>query len=109
MVRDTIARVMIVILLSSLPTLLLAQATNARLTGFVTDQSKALLSGVKVDAINADTNVHYGSTTNNEGSYTVTGLPPGDYKIEVGKPGFKSIIKTDVVLHLQDVVAINFT
>lgn len=90
-------------------TLLLAQTTNATITGFISDQSKALIPGIKVEVINTDTSLHYVSTTNSEGNYTVTGLPPGNYKIQVEKPGFKAIVKPDVVLHVQDVVAINFT
>ena len=97
------------LLFSLCATILPAQTTNATITGFITDQSKAVITGIKVEVINTDTNLHYGSTTNSEGSYTVTGLPPGNYKIQVEKPGFKAIVKPDVVLHVQDVVAINFT
>jgi hypothetical protein len=97
------------LLLSLCATLLLAQTTNATITGFITDQSKAIIPGIKVEVINTDTSLHYVSMTNSEGSYTVTGLPPGNYKIQVEKPGFKAIVKPDVILHVQDVVAINFT
>ena len=97
------------LLFSLCSTLLPAQTTNATVTGFITDQSKAVITGIKVEVINTDTSLHYVSATNSEGSYTVTGLPPGNYKIQVEKPGFKAIVKPDVVLHVQDVVAINFT
>ncbi len=97
------------LLFSLCSTLLPAQTTNATITGFITDQSKAVITGIKVEVINTDTSLHYVSTTNSEGSYTVTGLPPGNYKIQVEKPGFKAIVKPDVILHVQDVVAINFT
>lgn len=97
------------LLFSLCSTLLPAQTTSATITGFITDQSKAAITGIEVEVINADTSLHYGSTTNSEGSYTVAGLPPGNYKIQVEKPGFKAIVKPDVVLHVQDVVAINFT
>ncbi len=95
--------------LSSVPCpLLFAQTTNATITGFVTDPQKALIPGAKVIVINMDTNLRYTAATNQEGSYTVPGLPPGNYKIEVEKQGFKSIVKPDVVLHVQDAIAINF-
>ena len=43
-----------------------------------------------------------------DGSYTIPSLPPGTYRIEVEKSGFRSIIKRDVVLHVQDALVINF-
>jgi hypothetical protein len=105
MVRRIVAAVIILFC----PALLPAQSTDATVTGFITDQSKAAMVGVKVDVINVDTDIHFPSTTNTDGIYTVTNLPPGNYKIEVEKQGFKSIVKPDVVLHVQDAVAINFT
>jgi len=34
--------------------------------------------------------------------------PPGLYQIEIEKPGFKKLIKPDVILHVQDALAIDF-
>ena len=41
--------------------------------------------------------------------YLVPVLPPGHYHVQVSKPGFKTIIKADVVLSVQSAVALNFT
>lgn len=86
-----------------------AQTTNATLTGFVTDQSKAVMPGVKVEVINVDTGVHYSAVTNSAGSYMVPNLPPGDYEIEVQKQGFKTILRPGIALHVQQAAAINFS
>ena len=85
-----------------------AQSSDATLTGRVTDPTKALISGAKVDVINAETNVKYSTTTNSDGMYSLPSLPPGNYRMEVEKIGFKTIIRPDIVLHVQDVIAINF-
>jgi len=85
-----------------------AQSTNASITGYITDPAKAVIVGAKVIVINVDTNVRYEATTNGVGSYDVVSLPPGAYRIEVEKPGFKTVVKSDVVLHVQDTAAINF-
>jgi len=109
MLSRIVAALMFIVLRLSCPSLLTAQTTNATVTGFVVDQSKGVIVGANVDVINVDTNIHHPSTTNNDGSYTATNLPPGNYKIEVEKQGFKSIVKPDIVLHVQDAIAINFT
>ncbi len=87
---------------------LIAQSTNASVTGYVTDPSKAVLVDAKVIAINVGTNIRYESTTNKVGSYTFVNLPPGGYRVEVEKAGFKTVVKSDIVLHVQDAIAINF-
>jgi len=61
-----------------------------------------------VVAINTGTRIHYETVTNATGSYYVTDLPPGTYRIEVEKVGFKAVIKSDLVLHVQDALEINF-
>ena len=59
--------------------------------------------------MNDTTGVQYGGKTNNEGVCVVTNLPPGPYRMQVSKIGFKTLIKPDVVLSVQDSLAINFT
>jgi hypothetical protein len=85
-----------------------AQSTNASVTGYITDPTKAVIVGAKVIVINVDTNGRYEATTNGVGSYDVPNLPPGHYRIEVEKPGFKTVVKSDLILHVQDTAAINF-
>jgi hypothetical protein len=92
----------------SVPLITLAQSTNATLMGRVLDPGKATVPGASVEATNVDTNISYKGTTDNEGRFTIPDLPPGNYRISVAKPGFKSLVKPDVVLHVQDVIALNF-
>jgi Carboxypeptidase regulatory-like domain/TonB dependent receptor len=86
----------------------IAQSTNASLTGRITDSSKAVAPDAKVVAINTGTRVRYETVTNETGSYYVTNLPPGTYRIEIEKLGFKAVLKSDVILHVQDALEINF-
>src|SRR5437016_11416353 len=90
------------------PVALRAQSANATLTGRVTDPTKATIGGARVEAITVDTGVRYLAVTNSDGMYSLPGLPPGNYRIEVEKVGFRAIIRPEVVLHVQDVIAINF-
>jgi hypothetical protein len=75
---------------------LFAQSTNASLTGRITDSSKGVVPDTKVIVINTGTRVHCDSVTNETGSYYVTNLPPGTYRIEVEKLGFKAVIKSRI-------------
>jgi len=84
-----------------------AQSTNASLTGRITDPSKALIAGAGITVISAGTNARYEITSNESGEYYLTNLPPGLYRIEIEKTGFKKVIKPDVILHVQDALEIN--
>jgi hypothetical protein len=94
--------------LVALPSVLRAQSMDASLTGHVTDPSKAAIADAKVAVISVSTNFRYQSATNAAGEFYLANLPPGPYRIEIEKPGFKRLLKPDVVLHVQDALAINF-
>jgi hypothetical protein len=85
-----------------------AQSTNAAITGRVTDPEKAVIAGARVSAINTETSLRYEGTSNNTGSYVISNLPPGPYRVEVERPGFKTVVETGVVLHVQDAVELNY-
>src|SRR4029077_2773829 len=87
---------------------LCAQSTTASLTGRVTDPSKAVIAGAKVVAISAGTSMRNETTTNAAGEYYLRSLLPDTYRIEVENPGFKTLIKPDVILHVQDALHIDF-
>src|ERR1700751_536175 len=88
--------------------MLCAQSTSASLAGRVTDPSKARIAGAKVVAINAGTNVSDEAPRNAAGEYYLRSLVPGTYRIEVQKPGFRKLIKPDVILHVQDALNLDF-
>jgi Carboxypeptidase regulatory-like domain/TonB dependent receptor len=88
--------------------ILRAQSTNASLTGRVTDPSKAFIVGAKVAAVSSGTSFRYETVTNGSGEYYLTNLPPGSYRLEIEKTGFKKLIKPDVTLHVQDAIELNF-
>ena len=82
---------------------------TATLTGRVTDPSGSVIAGVKVEATNVETNVSFRTETNEEGLYTIPNLPPGTYRVVVQQPAFRTILKPDVELHVQDVITLNFS
>lgn len=89
--------------------LAVAQSTNATISGGVTDTSGNFITEANVDIANDATGVVYSARTNNSGMYLVPVLPPGHYHVQVSKAGFKTVIKSDVVLSVQSALALNFT
>src|SRR5437762_322708 len=85
-----------------------AQSPTATITGRVLDPTKAVIAGATVDATNVDTNLVQTTQTNEQGLFTIGSLAPGNYRFEISKPGFRTIVKPNVVLHVQDVIALNF-
>jgi hypothetical protein len=88
---------------------LIAQSPNGVLNGLVVDPANAAIVGADVRAINDATGVQYATKTNGEGIYVLPNLPPGPYRLQVAKFGFKTIVKPDIMVHLQDALALNFT
>jgi hypothetical protein len=88
---------------------LLAQSPNGNINGLVSDPSSAAVGGAEIVAVNDVTGVQYTTKTNNDGIYVLPNLPPGPYRLQISKAGFKTIVKPDIVLNVQDALSINFT
>lgn len=86
-----------------------SQSPNANINGQVLDASGGAIAGADIVAIDDLTGVHYTASTSSEGIYFLRGLPPGPYRLQVSKPGFKTIIKPDITLNVQDAVSLNFS
>lgn len=100
---------LVVVFLSGAPSpRAFSQEANARISGLITDPSKAVITGANVVAVNVDTGVCFPTKTNGSGVYVLPGLPIGNYRVEVEHTGFKSIVAPGVVLHTQDALEMNF-
>jgi carboxypeptidase family protein/TonB-dependent receptor-like protein len=86
-----------------------AQSPTGTISGIVTDPAGSSVAGAEVLVANDATRVQFAGKTNDEGLYVIPNLPPGSYRIQVSKAGFKTIIKPDVTLNIQDALAINFS
>ncbi len=88
---------------------LMAQSPNGTMNGRVLDPSNKVISGADILVISDATGLKYSGKTNDDGIYVVPNLPPGAYRVQVSKVGFKTLIKPDIVLNIQDALSINFT
>src|SRR3954467_10525007 len=85
-----------------------AQLSTAQLSGRVTDESGAVLPAVSVTATQTDTGfVRSGVTDDNNGSYVLTNLPTGPYRLEVALSGFRTYVQTGIVLQVAASPVVN--
>jgi hypothetical protein len=84
-----------------------AQGITGSITGTVTDQTGATVSGATVTVRELATNAEHTAITSDAGSYTVPQLPPGRYTITITKGSFKSYKQTDVTLLIDQTAQID--
>ena len=85
-----------------------AQVVTATLTGAVADSSGALVPDASVTATDISTGVVRTASTSAEGVYTMPFLPPGTYRVEIQKSGFKTFTE-NLDLDVSSVGRINAT
>ena len=78
------------ILLTALPAL--AQSHRASVRGVVADPTGAPVQQVAVRVTSETTGESRAAVTEADGRFAVPMLPPGDYRIEVERPGFKKYV-----------------
>ena len=83
-----------------------AQAT-AQISGTVTDSTGALIPGVEVTASQTATGASRTVVTNETGSYIMTNLALGPYRLEATLPGFSTFLQTGLVLQVGDSPVVN--
>jgi hypothetical protein len=86
-----------------------AQSPNGAINGQVLDPSGGAIADARIVIVNDLTGLQYITKTNDEGIYVLPNLPPGPYRLQVSKVGFKTLIKPDIILNVQDALAISFT
>src|SRR5689334_20817267 len=83
-----------------------AQST-AQISGTIKDQTGAVLPGVTVTATQTSTGLARSDVTNETGSYVLTNLPVGPYRLEAALPGFRTFAQTGIVLQVGGNPVIN--
>jgi hypothetical protein len=83
------------------------QNDRATATGTVTDPTGAALPGAQVTLTEVATGTSTTGTTNNNGIYTVPGLPVGTYTLTISDSGFKDYKQTGIILVAAQVLQVN--
>ena len=97
------------VLLSIGGVVLHAQDTNAQLSGLIEDNTGAMIPGAQINATNTATNVTYKAIADGAGSYLLTNLTPGPYKLVSNAAGFGVQTQSGLILHTGDHLTMNFS
>ncbi len=100
-------RLITFLLLSAFVPVALAQSDRGVITGTVTDSSSAAVPGAKVAVRNVATNVGSSTETTSSGDFTIPALPVGTYELRVEKQGFKTSVRSEVIVNAGATVAVN--
>jgi len=80
---------------------------SASIAGTVTDASGAAVAGATVIATNVDTALSTTQTTNAQGFYSFQSLPLGNYTVDVAQRGFKTYLRTGLVLDVNSALVVD--
>lgn len=84
--------------LSFLAALPMRAQTVSGIQGTVTDQSGAVVPGAIVTVTNVETTVQRTVTTSTAGTWTITDLNPGTYKVKVEKTNFQTAVLNNIAI-----------
>jgi hypothetical protein len=98
--RKALSIVSVFSLLLTLSSVVLAQAGSSSLRGTVTDSAGRAVAGAEVKITDARNSTRT-YTTNEDGLYVFTALPPGTYRLEVQATGFKKASVSEVLAQID--------
>jgi hypothetical protein len=86
----------------------IAQVDTGTILGTVKDQTGAVIPDARVTITNQGTSEQISTTTRSDGTYIVTPLKIGNYRISVEHPGFSKAENAAFELNIQQQAVVNF-
>ncbi|PYX35720.1 MAG: hypothetical protein DMG75_13070 [Acidobacteria bacterium] len=86
-----------------------AQVAGGTISGTVVDSSGRVIPGAQISITNVDTGVSRSAATNEEGLYTAPNLLPGSYDLKFSAPGFKTEVRSGIVLTVGAAAVLDLT
>jgi len=99
--------VVLQMLLMLAPSTLAQNASTGALAGEVTDSTRAVVPDVKVTVTNEATGEKREVMSQHDGSYSVPLLPPGSYRVEFSRTGFKGAVKSGLQINVTETARLN--
>jgi hypothetical protein len=84
-----------------------AQTFYGSVVGTVTDSSGGAMADAKISLVNVGTSDRRVAQTDGSGNYQFVNIPPGQYRVEVEKSGFRRFIRENITVEVQSAVRID--
>ena len=88
---------------------LFAQNATSTLSGTITDETGAAITGAVVTAASKDRSQERSALSSRDGLFTIPLLPPGRFEVHVKKPGFAAAEVKDVDIRVGETLSIQVT
>jgi hypothetical protein len=69
------------------------QVNTGKISGFVSDESGAMMTGIPITAVNDSTGIATMGNTSETGEYLLNFLVPATYHVTVERPGFRKAVR----------------
>lgn len=100
---------LVIVSLALFPAVAPAQINTGKISGFVTDASGAVVTGLAVTATNDGTGIVTKTETSDTGEYLLNFLVPGTYHVEVEKAGFQKAVESQVIVNAGSIARVDFS
>ena len=84
-----------------------AQQTLGSINGTVNDMSGGVVQRAQVKVRNNDTGLEQTTTTNADGSFSVSELPIGTYTVSFSRDGFKTEVHSRILVQANHTTTVN--
>ena len=78
-----------------------AQTSTGGISGTIQDPSGAVLPSAKLTLTNLDTNDLRSQTSNEDGVFIFSAVPPGRYRLDIEKAGFKKLVQEPLAVRVS--------
>ena len=82
-------------------------AATGAISGTVTDPSGAVVAGARITATSQATGASVTAVSSSTGGYLVPLLPPGSYRLEASKQGFRTLSYSTITVNVTETAALN--
>ena len=106
MLASRVSRTVAVFAAISCSALLVAQTQFASIRGVVQDSTGAVIPNAELTLTNIDQNRPWTTRSNESGVYVLQQIPPGNYRLQVEKQGFKRFVRGGLILQVAQIAEI---
>ena len=86
-----------------------AQTVSGTILGLVQDQQGAVVAKANVSARNVETGAIRETVADENGEYRITSVPAGAYEVTSAAPGFKTEVRSGILVTVGGDVSVNFS